>query len=131
MPTSSRVATPVFSIIDELDLDQQTAITTLALAISRGGGAVNDPLELPAPPDTEPAGSVPELVQLPNQIRGRGLMTYDDATDGFSGNYDNPDPECAIINVVGAEARPAAMDHALSNSFGFGGTNVSLLLSRV
>jgi 3-oxoacyl-[acyl-carrier-protein] synthase II len=46
-------------------------------------------------------------------------------------NYDNPDPECAIINVVGAEARPAAMTHALSNSFGFGGTNVSLLLSRV
>lgn len=82
----------VFSIIDELDLDQQTAITTLALAISRGGGAVNDPLELPAPPDTEPEGSVPELVQLPNQIRGRGLMTYDDAIDGFSGNYDNPDP---------------------------------------
>lgn len=46
-------------------------------------------------------------------------------------NYDTPDPECAIINVVGREARPAPMEHALSNSFGFGGTNVSLLLSRV
>jgi 3-oxoacyl-[acyl-carrier-protein] synthase II len=45
-------------------------------------------------------------------------------------NYDTPDPECAI-NVVGSEARPLAMAHALSNSFGFGGTNVSLLLSRV
>jgi 3-oxoacyl-[acyl-carrier-protein] synthase II len=45
-------------------------------------------------------------------------------------NYDTPDPECAI-NVVGREARPAPMEHALSNSFGFGGTNVSLLLSRV
>jgi 3-oxoacyl-[acyl-carrier-protein] synthase II len=45
-------------------------------------------------------------------------------------NYDTPDPECAI-HVVGAEARQASMDHALSNSFGFGGTNVSLLLSRV
>jgi 3-oxoacyl-[acyl-carrier-protein] synthase II len=45
-------------------------------------------------------------------------------------NYDTPDPECAI-NVVGPEARQASMDHALSNSFGFGGTNVSLLLSRV
>jgi 3-oxoacyl-(acyl-carrier-protein) synthase len=32
---------------------------------------------------------------------------------------------------VGREARPLAMSHALSNSFGFGGTNVSLLLSRV
>lgn len=45
-------------------------------------------------------------------------------------NHDTPDPECAI-NVVGTEARQAPMDHALSNSFGFGGTNVSLLLSRV
>jgi 3-oxoacyl-[acyl-carrier-protein] synthase II len=45
-------------------------------------------------------------------------------------NYDAPDPQCAI-NVVGGEARPLAMAHALSNSFGFGGTNVSLLLSRV
>lgn len=45
-------------------------------------------------------------------------------------NHDTPDPECAI-NVVGTEARQVRMDHALSNSFGFGGTNVSLLLSRV
>ena len=45
-------------------------------------------------------------------------------------NYDTPDPECAV-NVVGKDARPAAMTHALSNSFGFGGTNVSLLLARV
>jgi 3-oxoacyl-[acyl-carrier-protein] synthase II len=45
-------------------------------------------------------------------------------------NHDTPDPEC-VINVVGTDARPLAMSHALSNSFGFGGTNVSLLLSRV
>jgi 3-oxoacyl-[acyl-carrier-protein] synthase II len=45
-------------------------------------------------------------------------------------NYDAPDPECSV-NVVSPEARPQAMKHALSNSFGFGGTNVSLLLSLV
>jgi 3-oxoacyl-[acyl-carrier-protein] synthase II len=45
-------------------------------------------------------------------------------------NYDTPDAECAV-NVVSGEARQANMNHALSNSFGFGGTNVSLLLSRV
>lgn len=45
-------------------------------------------------------------------------------------NYDTPDPEC-VVNVVAGAARQASMDHALSNSFGFGGTNVSLLLSRV
>jgi 3-oxoacyl-[acyl-carrier-protein] synthase II len=45
-------------------------------------------------------------------------------------NYDQPDPECNV-NVMGPEARPMAMTHALSNSFGFGGTNVSLLLGVV
>lgn len=45
-------------------------------------------------------------------------------------NYDSPDPECRV-NVVSNEARPCVMTHALSNSFGFGGTNVSLLLSLV
>lgn len=45
-------------------------------------------------------------------------------------NYDTPDPECRV-NVVANEARPCAMTHALSNSFGFGGTNVSLLLGTV
>jgi 3-oxoacyl-[acyl-carrier-protein] synthase II len=45
-------------------------------------------------------------------------------------NYDNPDPECGV-NVVSGEARPLRMTHALSNSFGFGGTNVSLLLATV
>ena len=45
-------------------------------------------------------------------------------------NYDTPDPECPV-HVVAGEARQVPMAHALSNSFGFGGTNVSLLLSRV
>ena len=45
-------------------------------------------------------------------------------------NYDTPDPECPV-HVVAGEARQVPMSHALSNSFGFGGTNVSLLLSRV
>ena len=45
-------------------------------------------------------------------------------------NYDSPDPECPV-NVVANEARPLAMTHALSNSFGFGGTNVSLLFGVV
>jgi 3-oxoacyl-[acyl-carrier-protein] synthase II len=45
-------------------------------------------------------------------------------------NYDAPDPEC-VVNVVSGAAREVSMTHALSNSFGFGGTNVSLLLSRV
>jgi 3-oxoacyl-[acyl-carrier-protein] synthase II len=42
----------------------------------------------------------------------------------------DPDPECPIA-VIGPEPRPARVDHVLSNSFGFGGQNVSVILGRV
>jgi 3-oxoacyl-[acyl-carrier-protein] synthase II len=42
-------------------------------------------------------------------------------------NLEHPDPECALDHVVG-EPRRAAIRVALSNSFGFGGTNASLVL---
>jgi len=44
-------------------------------------------------------------------------------------NYENPDPECDL-DYVPNRARPAAIEYALSNSFGFGGTNAALLLKR-
>jgi 3-oxoacyl-[acyl-carrier-protein] synthase II len=44
-------------------------------------------------------------------------------------NLEEPDPECDLDYVPNA-ARPMEILHALSNSFGFGGTNASLLLSR-
>ena len=45
-------------------------------------------------------------------------------------NYENPDPECAL-DFVANEARKAPIRYALNNSFGFGGTNGSLILKRV
>jgi 3-oxoacyl-[acyl-carrier-protein] synthase II len=42
-------------------------------------------------------------------------------------NYEHPDPECDL-DYVPNKARPAALRFGLSNSFGFGGTNASLLL---
>lgn len=41
-------------------------------------------------------------------------------------NYENPDPACDL-DYVPNEARKAAVQYALSNSFGFGGTNASLV----
>jgi 3-oxoacyl-[acyl-carrier-protein] synthase II len=42
-------------------------------------------------------------------------------------NYETPDPECDLDYVPNA-ARQAEIIYALSNSFGFGGTNAALLL---
>lgn len=44
-------------------------------------------------------------------------------------NYEYPDPECDL-DYVPNKARPAEVRYALSNSFGFGGTNGTLLLKR-
>jgi len=44
-------------------------------------------------------------------------------------NYENPDPECDL-DYVPNEARKAELDYALSNSFGFGGTNGTLVIKR-
>jgi 3-oxoacyl-[acyl-carrier-protein] synthase II len=44
-------------------------------------------------------------------------------------NYENPDPACDL-DYVPNQARKTEVGYALSNSFGFGGTNASLLFKR-
>jgi 3-oxoacyl-[acyl-carrier-protein] synthase II len=44
-------------------------------------------------------------------------------------NYENPDPACDL-DYIPNHSRKAEVQYALSNSFGFGGTNASLLFKR-
>jgi 3-oxoacyl-[acyl-carrier-protein] synthase II len=43
-------------------------------------------------------------------------------------NYETPDPTCDL-DYIPNKARPMKVQHVLSNSFGFGGTNATLILS--
>ena len=44
-------------------------------------------------------------------------------------NYETPDPACDL-DYIPNEARPMKIDYALTNSFGFGGTNGALVFKR-
>jgi 3-oxoacyl-[acyl-carrier-protein] synthase II len=45
-------------------------------------------------------------------------------------NLDNPDPDTAGMDLVPNHARKANLEYAMTNSFGFGGTNGALLFKR-
>ncbi|HEF4759215.1 TPA: beta-ketoacyl-ACP synthase II [Pseudomonas putida] len=45
-------------------------------------------------------------------------------------NFDNPDPAAEGVDIVHSQARPMAIEYALSNGFGFGGVNASVLFKR-
>jgi 3-oxoacyl-[acyl-carrier-protein] synthase II len=44
-------------------------------------------------------------------------------------NYENPDPDCDL-DYIPNQARPGIIQHVMSNSFGFGGHNATLILSK-
>jgi 3-oxoacyl-[acyl-carrier-protein] synthase II len=43
---------------------------------------------------------------------------------------ENPDVAATGVDIVQGAARPAAIEYAISNGFGFGGVNASILLKR-
>ncbi len=45
-------------------------------------------------------------------------------------NLLDPDPAAEGLDIVGPQARPLGMEYALSNGFGFGGANASIVLKR-
>jgi 3-oxoacyl-[acyl-carrier-protein] synthase II len=46
-------------------------------------------------------------------------------------NLDNPEPGCADLDLVPYQAKERPVQVALSNSFGFGGTNASLVFRQL
>jgi 3-oxoacyl-[acyl-carrier-protein] synthase II len=57
------------------------------------------------------------------------LLTLRDQVLPPTINYDTPDPDCDLDYVPNV-ARQARLNHVVSNSFGFGGQNISLVASR-
>jgi 3-oxoacyl-[acyl-carrier-protein] synthase II len=45
-------------------------------------------------------------------------------------NHENPDPDCDLDCVPNVSRPAVGLEYALSNSFGFGGTNGALILAR-
>ncbi|WP_062268844.1 beta-ketoacyl-ACP synthase II [Endozoicomonas arenosclerae] len=62
-----------------------------------------------------------------------GVFAVKSLQDGMAPptiNLENPDEGCDLDYVPG-KARPIEMEHVLTNSFGFGGTNVTLAFSKL
>lgn len=78
---------------DEFDFDAGSAVTTLSIALMRGGGE-SDLLVLPPKPAVD---APPSHVGHPSLATQLGLRNespiYDDDLDGFAGNYDNRDDD--------------------------------------
>ena len=60
---------------------------------------------------------------------GISVLALRDQTLPPTINLENPDPECDL-DYIPNHARKASVEYALSNSFGFGGTNAALIFKR-
>ncbi|WP_462382319.1 hypothetical protein [Pseudomonas sp. Marseille-QA0892] len=78
-----------------LDMASGSALSTVTMAVMRGGGSVTDPL-VPPPyhdePQPEPEPESPIATSLPTQLGGKvSSPEYNEKLPGFSGNYSVPE----------------------------------------
>ena len=66
------------------------------------------------------AGGVESIFSILSRVNGTVLPSV---------NLDNPDPECDL-DYVPHRARQRNVEYAMSNSFGFGGTNACLIFNK-
>lgn len=87
-------------IQDEYDFSSGSALTTLTMAVMRGGGTVTDPLTVPplsTAGDSLSQYTLPGGNPLETQLGGRTTsQPYRDDLDGFAGNWSTSDDTTAV-----------------------------------
>ena len=82
------------------------------------------------PPISSTKGATGHLLGAAGAVEGAyAILAIRDQILPPTINYATPDPDCDL-DYVPNEARPAHVQHVVSNSLGFGGHNVSLVFSR-
>jgi 3-oxoacyl-[acyl-carrier-protein] synthase II len=59
------------------------------------------------------------------------ILALRDQTAPPTLNLENPDVAAEEVDIVGQQARPMPMEHAISNGFGFGGVNASVIFRNM
>src|SRR5215470_13089214 len=136
--------------------DGEGAARAMATALRQAGLAPGDVQHLNAHSTSTPVGDLGELEAI-KSVFGRDGGIAVSATKSATGhllgaaggleaiftilalrdqiapptlNFENPDAAAEGVDLVSGEARPMAMEYAISNGFGFGGVNASAVFRR-
>ena len=82
---------------------------------------VGQPVGTPGGDDGGAAGGIEAVISILSLHENQLMPTI---------NYENPDPDCDL-DYVPNEPRNQEVEYVLSNSFGFGGTNASVIFKKV
>jgi len=136
--------------------DGEGAARAMEAALRQAGLAPGEVQHLNAHSTSTPVGDLGELAAIRAVFGGEGKIAVS-ATKSATGhllgaaggleaiftvlalrdqiapptlNLENPDMAAEGLNFVSGEAKPMAIEHAISNGFGFGGVNASVILRR-